>query len=211
MKMKIICRLAALFILGLLLLNACASVATPTAPVQPSTSAPAAATKAAEATAPPAEATRAPAATRVPEATSAPSATRPPQATQAPTLEPAHPTPSAVPPAEVIIERRVVELEWPTRLRLGDSDVLRLALVPSEDGYIAQTEFPEHTLATQQVTVHRPSGYMLSGIARLDGVGFDISPAGDQSRLIPPGETVSWRWSLSPRAPGQQRLSVALI
>lgn len=105
----------------------------------------------------------------------------------------------------------MVELEWPARLRLGESDVLRLALVPAEGGYTAQAEFPEHTLATQSVPVQRPPGYSLSAVARLDGVGFDISPTGDQLRLVPPGEVVSWRWSLAPRAPGRQRLSIVLL
>ena len=47
-------------------------------------------------------------------------------------------------------------------------------------------------------------------IARLDGVGFEIAPSGDQERFVPEGEEVAWRWTLSARQPGQQRLSVQL-
>ena len=42
------------------------------------------------------------------------------------------------------------------RLRLGDSDVIRLALVPTKDGYVAQAEFPDHSLQTREVPVPAP-------------------------------------------------------
>lgn len=126
--------------------------------------------------------------------------------TAAPTRAPAPaPTPTA------FVEQRTIELEWPHRLQLGESDVLRMALVPSGDGYIAQADFDEHPLETQQVPVRRPSGYLLSAIARLDGVGFNISPSGDQVRLVPVDEAVSWRWSLAPNAGGRQRLTISLV
>ena len=109
------------------------------------------------------------------------------------------------------IELRVVELEWPTSLRLGESDVLRLALVPSVDGYTARAEFDEHPIATDEIPLDRPPSYILRAVARLDGPGFEIAPGGDQARLVPVGEAVTWRWSLAPRAPGKQRLSVSLL
>jgi hypothetical protein len=109
-----------------------------------------------------------------------------------------------------VVEARVVELEWPARLRLGDSDVLRLALIPSRDGYTITTEFLEHTVASQNLAVKRPGGYELQAIARLDGVGFDFSPAGDQAQYLPLDETTEWRWSIRPKTSGQQRLSVTL-
>ena len=118
--------------------------------------------------------------------------------------EPAQPT------LAPIIETRVVELEWPEHLRMGESDVIRLALVPSKDGYVARAEFPDHSVQSQPVPFPRPNGYTLYAIARLDGVGFDIAPTGDQERFIPEGEEVAWRWTLAPRSPGQQRLSVQL-
>ncbi len=141
--------------------------------------------------------------------TAAPS---PQTATKAPAVETTQaprPTPAAATPTP-LIEKRVIELEWPARLRLGESDVLRLALVPSEDGYTARAEFQEHPLATQDIQLKHPAGYSLYGIARLHGVGFEIAPSGDQRRLIPPQEAVSWRWSIAARQAGQQRLSVEL-
>ena len=161
------------------------------------------ATKAAEATQAPAAAEAdtppAPSATPV-AANAAPGATARPLATAV--------QPEASPAARV--EARLVELEYPAALRLGDSDIIRLALVPWKEGYVVQAEFPEHEVVSQTVAVARPGGYELSAAARLDGVGFDFSPAGDQEQSLPPDQAVAWRWSLTPRAAGQQRLSLTL-
>lgn len=121
--------------------------------------------------------------------------------TQAATAVPTEPPP----------ELRVLELEWPATLKLGDSDVIRLALVPSEDGYTARAEYSEHTLSAQDVEVRRPEGYTLSAMARLDGAGFDVSPSGDQWYIVEPDEAITWGWSLSPRSPGKQRISILLL
>ncbi len=108
------------------------------------------------------------------------------------------------------IEPRQVELEWPSMLRLGESDVVRLALVPSSEGYIAQAEFPEHRVESWNLSIPRLSGYDLSAVARLDAVGFIISPQGDLPSYLPPGEVIAWRWTLTPRQLGQQRLAISL-
>jgi hypothetical protein len=137
-----------------------------------------------------------------------------PTATQARTSPPDSPTPVPTlmaPTPTPVVEQRVVELEWPGSLHLGDSDIIRLALVPSVEGYTVTTEFPDHQTVTQDVPVVRPSGYDLSAVARLDGVGFSLDPQGDQVLSLPVGETVVWRWSISPLAPGKQRLTVTLL
>ena len=154
-------------------------------------------------------------------ASCAPAATVAPQPTPASlpavvtTQPPPTPTPAPLPTQPELtptpgVEGRLVEMEWPGRLRLGDSDVVRLALVPSQDGYDVQAEFPDHTLATQSVPVERPQGYQLYAAGILDGVSFDISPAGEQEHLLPLGQTVTWRWTVRARSPGEQGLSVAL-
>lgn len=138
----------------------------------------------------------------------------PTQAPQPVVTQPVTPTSQPILPAVTAtpyVEARVVELEWPASLRLGDSDIIRLSLAPSKDGYSAITEFPEHQVQTQTMPLKRPGGYDLWGVARLDGIGFDITPVGDQARYLSPGEPIAWRWSLTPHQPGQQRLSVALL
>ena len=125
-------------------------------------------------------------------------------------IQPMEPTPQQAEPTP-ILETRLVELEWPARLRLGDSDIIRLALIPSQEGYEVQADFPEHDTDLQPVQVQRPSGYELFGVARLDGVGFEIAPGGEQAQYLPPGQAVTWQWSVRPHSAGQQRLSILLL
>jgi hypothetical protein len=103
-----------------------------------------------------------------------------------------------------------VELEWPSSLRLGDSDIIRLALIPSQDGYTVQAEFPEHRTDLEAVQVRRASGYDVYAVARLDAVGFEISPQKEIEQYLYPGEPVQWQWSLQARQSGQQRISIVL-
>lgn len=121
---------------------------------------------------------------------------------------PAEPT---QPSSEPILESRLVELEWPPKMRLGDSDIVRLALTPYQEGYIVQAEFPEHDVRSQTLQVEHLAGYTLAASARLDGVGFDIQPAGDQRQYLPAGQALTWRWTVQPRSAGQQRLAVMIL
>lgn len=126
------------------------------------------------------------------------------------TLAPTQAAPPATQGIQPLEEIRIVQVEWPDRMRLGDSDVIRLALVPEEEGYTLVTEFPEHQIFTQTLPIDRPGGYDLFAIARLDGVGFEISPTGEQVQYLPPAQPLGWRWTLRPRSAGQQRLSITL-
>ncbi len=140
-------------------------------------------------------------------ATAMPTSTYPVvQPTKAPFQTPVAPV--ATPTAQV--EAHQVELEWPSTLRLGESDIVRLALIPSSQGYIAQAEFPEHLVETKELPIQRIGGYELSAVARLDGVGFTISPQGELASYLLPGEVIAWRWNLTPNAIGQQRLAISL-
>ena len=144
-----------------------------------------------------------------PEVLSSPTWPPPPVTEPAEVLPTPEIGPTTVPPTPVI-EQRMVELEWPPRLRLGDSDFVRLTLIPQVDGYTVTTEFPDHTTVTETIEVQHESGYQLAAAARLDGVAFEISPADEQEYSLTPGQPVTWRWSLQPRHAGQQRLSVTL-
>ena len=182
--------LIVLLFLALAALAACAPAATTVAP-----------------TSPPAP-TSASAATNPPPPTAVPTPAIP--STSVPTFQPTG-QPSVQPTPGSTVESRMVELEWPAGLRLGESDLVRLSLVPYAGGYVVKAEFPEHAVQLQPVKVTRVAGFSLSGAARLDGVGFEIAPAGEQEQPLPPDETVTWRWTLQGRAPGQQRLSIQLV
>lgn len=104
----------------------------------------------------------------------------------------------------------IAEVEWPGRMRLGESDVVRLALMPADDGYVVSAEFPEHRTITETVTLEPLAGYDVIATARLDGVGFNLAPPGDQPQSWQPDRPLTWRWTISPRRSGQQRLSLSL-
>jgi hypothetical protein len=95
-------------------------------------------------------------------------------------------------------------------MRLGDSDIVRLALIPSAEGYTVTTEFEGNQTVTNTVNVERPSGYAVSAIGRLDGIGFDVAPEAQQQASLPEGMPVTFRWTITPKQSGQQRLSVLL-
>lgn len=107
-------------------------------------------------------------------------------------------------------EDRTLQVDWPQNMRLGESDVVSLKLVPAEMGYLLVSEFPDHQEITRTVTVTPYHGYELFSSARLDGVNFHLSPQGEQVQYLPGGTPVEWRWSVSPQQPGNQRLSLTL-
>ena len=88
--------------------------------------------------------------------------------------------------------------------------MVRLSLVPSQEGYVVNAEFAEHPIQSQPVTVSRPQGYELLGVALLDGAGFELAPQGEQEQALLPGETVTWRWSLTAHNAGRQRLALVV-
>jgi len=162
--------------------------------------------------APAAQPTPSPVPTPIAQATLRPQPTEiPAEASPSPPVV-QEPTPQpGVLPTPLSAEERTIELEWPTRLHLGDSDTVRLALIPSQAGYTVTTEFPDHTTITQTVMVTRLAGYVLTAHASLNGIEFDLSPAGVQVRQLPVGETVTWRWSLTPHSHGQHRITIILV
>ena len=135
-----------------------------------------------------------------------------------PTLQPTQPAteiPAATATAPVatptpFIEERFVEVEWPSDLNLGDSDIIRLALIPSVSGYTAQLEYPEHTVELDDVEVPYQAGYEAVVIARLDAVGIDFLPTGEQAQKLVEGDPIYWRWTIYPQSAGRHRFSLSL-
>jgi hypothetical protein len=130
-------------------------------------------------------------------------------------IETAFPSPSPLPTAPAptatpTIEERTIEVEWPGTLKLGDSDVVRLALFPSEGGYSAQLEYPEHTLELGEVEVPYLPGYQAQAIARMDAAGIEFEPRGDQLQTLQQGAPISWSWTISPQSAGRHRLSLQI-
>ncbi|OGO17775.1 MAG: hypothetical protein A2Z14_06890 [Chloroflexi bacterium RBG_16_48_8] len=136
-------------------------------------------------------------------------------ATLQPTQRPGTEIPPAsatapIPTSTPYIEERFIEVEWPTHLHLGDSDIIRLALIPTIYGYSAQLEYPEHTVELEDVEVPYLGGYEAVAIARMDAVGMEFQPTGDQEQNLVEGESLSWRWTIYPQSAGRHRLSLSL-
>jgi hypothetical protein len=133
------------------------------------------------------------------------------QPTQPPATEMPVPTATAPGPTPTpFIEERFIEVEWPSNLNLGDSDIIRLALIPSESGYTAQLEYPEHSVEVEDVEVPYLEGYAAMAIARLDAVGMDVLPTGDYAQSMEEGKSLSWRWTIYPQSAGRHRISLNL-
>ena len=101
-------------------------------------------------------------------------------------------------------------MEWPSRIQLGNSDIVRVSLLPTAEGYTVKAEFPEHPTQSKEVSVPRPAGYDLFAIAQLEGAAFDIAPQGEQRYRLDQNEEVTWRWSLTPLKVGTHRLALTL-
>ena len=134
---------------------------------------------------PPAESTLA-----LPTATSAES-TQAPVATQPPAIQ----------------EARHLSLEWPPTIRVGDSDVIRLTLEVDAQGRLTPTaQIEGHE--THGETVFIPNLYDTHNVlaeARMDMAGVQVTPDGDVSEPLLPGQSVTFFWSVRPQDVGTYR------
>ena len=104
-----------------------------------------------------------------------------------------------------LYEQRLLSVEWPRRLREGDSDWVRLRLEVDQRGTITPTVTVEgHDIAGQPV--HIPDLYATHHIylqARLDAVGLSLEPEGLVQAPLQPGQVVEVYWTVRGDAPGR--------
>jgi hypothetical protein len=112
-------------------------------------------------------------------------------------------------PGEVstIPEQRLLTLERPSRIRVGDSDVVRIVLEVDEAGKITPTAFFEdHEIEVQSVEILNLYGtHIVRAEARLEMAGIEVSPSASIDRRLNPGETVEFSWSIVPEDTGTYR------
>lgn len=117
---------------------------------------------------------------------------------------PAEPAPTLAP---AIPESRRVTLEYPSHIRVGDADVVRLTLEVDTLGNIT----PTAEIAGNKVvgeTVQVPNLYETHAViaeARLDLAGVDIRPGDVISEPLSPGQSVTFYWSIHPAEAGTYR------
>ncbi len=126
-------------------------------------------------------------------------------------IQPTEPALPAPPPA--IPESRRLTLEFPPNIRAGDSDLIRLTLEVDTLGNVTPTaETKGNTVKGQ--TVQIPNLYDTHDViaeARLDLAGVDVSPGGDISEPLLPGQSVTFYWSVHPGSSGTYRGTVWLF
>ena len=140
-------------------------------------------------------------------------ATQPPPAA---TLLPLMPTaespslPIVNMPKPAIPEQRRLTLEYPPRIRAGDSDVVRLTLEVDQSGNITPTAVVEGNITTGE-TIEIPNLYATHHViveARFEVAGMQVSPPELSSQTLEPGQTVRFFWSIRPEQTGTYRGTV---
>ena len=149
----------------------------------------------------------APAASPEPEPALPPMATQP-QATSLPTVLPTQiALPTAIP---VIPEQRRLTLEYPPRMRAGDSDVVLLTLEVDNLGNVTPTAQFEGNVVTGE-TIEIPDLYETHNIiaeARFDIAGMQVSPPELISQTLSKGQSLVFHWSIRPDEAGVYRGTV---
>lgn len=115
------------------------------------------------------------------------------------------PTQTPAPDSAILYERRLISLDWPEKIRVGDSERITLIIQVDQDGKITPTvSSEEHTLDLEPVFI--PDIYedhYLNLEARIDIAGMEVLPQGIVSTAIIKGKDVKFAWSLSPRQVGK--------
>lgn len=115
--------------------------------------------------------------------------------------------PTALP---AIPERRRLTLEFPSQIRAGDSDVVRLTLEVDDLGNIIPTAQFEGNVITGEV-VEIPDLYETHNViaeAKFDIAGLQVSPPDLISQTLSKGQPVNFYWSIRPVEVGTYRGTV---
>lgn len=112
-----------------------------------------------------------------------------------------------------IPERRYLALEYPPRIRAGDSDIVRLTLNMDDAGNITPTAVIEGNVVTGEV-IEIPNLYETHHVvveASFDIAGVQVSPPDLSSQTLSPGQSVMFFWSIRPAEVGTYRGTVWLF
>jgi hypothetical protein len=115
-------------------------------------------------------------------------------------------------PLPAINESRRLTLEYPPRIRVGDSEIVRLTLEVDDLGKLTPTAQFEGSVVTGQV-IEIPNVYESHHViaeARIDMAGMLIAPSDLFSQTLSPGQSVTFLWSIRPDEPGVYRGTIWL-
>lgn len=125
------------------------------------------------------------------------------------TALPTQPAATAIP---AIPERRRLTLEYPPRIRTGDSDVVRMTLEMDDLGNITPTAMIGGNIVSGEV-IEIPNLYETHHViaeAKFDIAGMQVSPSDLFSQTLLPGQTVTFYWSVRPQEAGIYRGTIWL-
>jgi len=115
-------------------------------------------------------------------------------------------------PVPAIPEQRRLTLEYPPKIRVGDSDIVRLTLEVDASGNITPTAVVDGNVITGEV-IQIPDLYETHHViaeARFDVAGLEVThPEGTNQTLLP-GQTARFFWSIRPTEKGTYRGTVWL-
>jgi hypothetical protein len=129
------------------------------------------------------------------------------------TAFPTSPPVSAASPEPAIPERRFLALEFPPRIRAGDSDIVRLTLEMDESGTITPTAVVDGNVVTGEA-IEIPNLYETHHVvaeARFDMAGMQVAPPELSSQTLFPGQSIMFFWSIRPNEVGLYRGTVWLF
>jgi hypothetical protein len=110
-------------------------------------------------------------------------------------------------------ERRYLTLEYPPKIRTGDSDVVRLTLEVDDQGNIVPTaEIEGHVVNGQVVEI--PNLYETHNViaeARFDIAGLEVKPSELISAPLSQGSAATFFWSIRPNEAGVYRGTIWLF
>lgn len=150
----------------------------------------------------------------LPGATEEPAATEPPaEAEPTGTLPSISPTDfPAFTPQPAITEARRLTLEFPPKIRAGDSDIVRLTLEVDELGNVTPTaQFGDHVVTGEIVQI--PNLYESHHViaeSRFDIAGMEVRPADLISIPLAQGQSATFTWSIRPPDVGVYRGTIWL-
>lgn len=122
------------------------------------------------------------------------------------------PTQNEIKLSPAVNEQRLLTLEWPARIRVGDADVIRLTLEVSQEGSLTPTAIiAGHELRGEVISI--PNIYDTHNViaaARLDIASMQVIPNDLIEQPLLPGEKVDYFWSVSTDDIGTYRGTVWL-
>lgn len=123
-----------------------------------------------------------------------------------------NPTTIATTAQPAMPEKRYLKLEFPPKIRVGDSDIVRLTLEVDNNGNIVPTAEVEGNVVSGEA-IEIPNLYKTHHVvaeARFDIAGLEVRPTELISEPIAEGQTAVFYWSIRPNEVGVYRGTIWL-